>query len=70
MFTPPEAHASSVCNDAQWLYSAHLSGTSPNSPKPDGLQIAFDTEKNEMEWSLIPGVTFTGQEGDLYEFDV
>ena len=23
-----------------------------------------------MEWSLIPGVTFTGQEGDLYEFDV
>ena len=23
-----------------------------------------------MEWSLNPGVTFTGKEGELYEFEV
>ena len=70
MFAPPEAHSSSICSDAQWLYSATLSGTSPTSPAPLGLQTAFYTEQNEMEWSLRPDVSFTGQEGDLYELDV
>ena len=56
VFSPPEAYASSLCDDAQWIYYAFLSGTSSNSPAPNGLQIAFNTEQSETEWSLIPGI--------------
>ena len=66
VFSPPEAYSSSLCNDSQWLYYANLSVTSPNSPAPDALQIAFNTEQSEAEWSLIPGIAFTGNEGESY----
>ena len=62
VFSPPEAYGTSLCDDAQWLYTASSSAT----PAPDGLQIAFNTEQSEIEWSLIPGVPFTGAEGDYY----
>lgn len=58
------------CTDAHWLYWAELSATSTNSPWPNGLQVAFDSENRVASWSIIPSATVSVIDGEEYEIEV